>query len=237
MPMPTASFAARGCFVTGTDTGIGKTWASVALLTALNARGARAVGMKPVASGCEPDAHGRLVNDDALALQAASRPRPDYATCNPFALREAIAPHLAAQRSGVAIDIALIRAAYDALAADATHVVVEGAGGWHVPLSDTLMQSALPRALALPAPALPVVLVVGVRLGCINHASLTARAILAEGFALAGWIANRIDPDMPCADENIATLRAMLDAPCLGVLPYGDADAAARTIDCGVLLR
>jgi dethiobiotin synthetase len=234
--MSTANPTARGCFVTGTDTGIGKTWASVALLTALNARGARAVGMKPVASGCEPDAHGRLVNDDALALQAASLPRPDYATCNPFALREAIAPHLAARRSGIAVELAPIRAAYDTLATNATHVVVEGAGGWHVPLSDTLMMSALPRALALPAPALPVVLVVGVRLGCINHASLSARAIVGDGFVLAGWIANRIDPDMPCADENIATLLAMLDAPCLGVLPYGDAGAAARAIDCGALL-
>jgi len=234
--MPTAPVAARGYFVTGTDTGIGKTWASVALLAALNARGARAVGMKPVASGCEPDAHGRLVNDDALALQAASRPRPDYATCNPYALREAIAPHLAAARSGIEIQIAPIRAAYDALAAQATHVVVEGAGGWHVPLSATLMLSALPRALGSPDLALPVVLVVGVRLGCISHASLSARAIVAEGFALAGWIGNRIDPAMPCVDDNIATLRAMIDAPCLGVLPHGNAAAAARAIDCEALL-
>jgi dethiobiotin synthetase len=233
--MPTAN--ASGIFVTGTDTGVGKTWASVALIDALNAHGARAVGMKPVASGSVPDADGRLVNDDALALLAASRPRPDYAICNPYALREAVAPHLAALHDGVAIELSTLRAAYDTLATSATHVVVEGAGGWHVPLSTTLMQSALPRGLAPSGQPLPVVLVVGVRLGCLNHASLSARAIVDEGFTLSGWIGNRIDPAMPYADENLAMLRTLIDAPCLGVLPYGDAAAAARAIDCGPLLR
>ena len=220
----------RGFFVTGTDTGIGKTWAATALLDALNAAGHHAVGMKPVASGCEPDAQGRLVNEDALALQAASRPRPDYALCNPYALREAVAPHLAAARQGVTIDIERIRAAYDALAAQATHMVVEGAGGWYVPLTPSRMFCDLPRVLDLS-----VVLVVGVRLGCINHACLSARAIVADGFHLAGWIANRVDPHMSYADDNIATLRQLLTTPCLGVLPHGDPAAAAAALDLGLL--
>ncbi len=212
--------AARDLFVTGTDTGIGKTRAGVALLRALRARGVRASGMKPVASGCEATADG-LRNEDALALIAASDPAPAYSTCNPYAFAPPIAPHLAARAVGDEIVLAPIRVAFDVLRARADRVVVEGVGGWMAPLSDSLMQADVARALDLD-----VVLVVGLRLGCINHALLSARAIEADGCRLAGWIANRVDPAMAVADDNIATLRARIDAPLLGVLEHGGADLA-----------
>jgi dethiobiotin synthetase len=212
--------AVRDLFVTGTDTGIGKTRVGVALLRALRARGVRACGMKPVASGCEATVDG-LRNEDALALIAASDPAPAYPTCNPYAFAPPIAPHLAAHAVGGEIVLAPIRAAFDELRARADRVVVEGVGGWMAPLSDCLMQADLARALDLD-----VVLVVGLRLGCINHALLSARAIEADGCRLAGWIANRVDPSMAVADENIATLRARIRAPLLGVLEHGGADLA-----------
>jgi len=207
----------RGLFVTGTDTGIGKTVVSAALLAALNRAGGRAVGMKPVASGCRQTAHGWR-NDDALALIAQSAGAPDYARVNPYALAEAIAPHLAARAAGVEIRMDPIVAAFAALSTNADCMVVEGVGGWAVPLSPTLMQADLVHALKLP-----VVLVVGLRLGCINHALLSARAIQADGCRLTGWIGNRIDPDMARIEDNLATLRELLPAPCLGVLPFAQA--------------
>ena len=210
-------------FVTGTDTGIGKTHVACALLHAYRAGGRRAVGMKPVASGCSDTPLGPR-NDDALALIAASQPTPDYASCNPFALHDAIAPHLAARAAGIAVTLAPILGAQARLAQSADRLVVEGVGGWAVPLSETLMQADLARALRLP-----VVLVVGIRLGCINHALLSARAIHDDGFVLSGWIANRIDAAMPFADENIATLRSRIDAPLLGVLGHGVAPSAAAS--------
>ena len=212
----------RSLFVTGTDTGIGKTRASVALLHALRARGLRSSGMKPVASGCEATREG-LRNEDALALIAASDPAPDYARCNPFAFEPPIAPHIAARAAGREIVLAPIRAAGDALRARCDRLVVEGVGGWMAPLSDQLMQADLVRALELD-----VVLVVGLRLGCLNHALLSARAIAADGCRLAGWIASRIDPAMAVADDNIATLRARIAAPLLGVLEHGGPVADAR---------
>ena len=204
----------KGLFVTGTDTGIGKTVVSAALLAALNRAGVRAVGMKPVASGCGQTAHGWR-NDDALALIARSAGAPDYALVNPYALPEAIAPHLAACAAGIEIRLDPILAAYAALSTNADCLVVEGVGGWAVPLSPTLMQADLVRALALP-----VILVVGLRLGCISHALLSARAIAADGCRLIGWIGNRVDPDMARVEDNLATLRAQLPAPCLAVLPH-----------------
>jgi len=203
-----------GVFVTGTDTGIGKTVVSATLLAALNRAGARAVGMKPVASGCRQTAHGSR-NEDALALQAQSAGAPGYASVNPYALAEAIAPHLAARAAGVEIRLDPILAAFAALSTNADCLIVEGVGGWAVPLSPTLMQADLVCALKLP-----VILVVGLRLGCINHALLSARMITADGCRLIGWIGNRIDPDMACAEENVATLQARLPAACLGVLPH-----------------
>ncbi|MFK3649514.1 dethiobiotin synthase [Lysobacter enzymogenes] len=203
-----------GLFVTGTDTGIGKSVASAALLHALRAGGARAVGMKPVASGCEPGPDG-WQNEDALLLQAASQPRPRYQDINPYALPQPLAPEIAAAEAGVEIALDPILAAHARLAAQADTVVVEGVGGWAAPVSAQLDQIDLVRALKLP-----VVLVVGLRLGAINHARLSARAIQADGAELIGWIANGIDPQMARADENFEILRRRLPVPCWGRLPY-----------------
>lgn len=216
-------------FVTGTDTGIGKTVASCALLHALRARGLRASGMKPVASGCVESVAGWR-NDDALALQAASDPAPAYADLNPYALPQPLAPEIAAREAGVRIDAGVIEAAFARLQAKADVVVVEGVGGWAAPLSGSLDQADLARALHLP-----VVLVVGLRLGCLNHARLTARAIAADGCELAGWIANEIDPGMERRDENFELLKARIPAPCWGRLPWQEDPgllAAELTLPC-----
>lgn len=205
----------RHLFVAGTDTGIGKTHAAQALVHAFRRAGERVAGMKPVASGSARTPEG-LRNDDALALQAASAPSPPYEDVNPIALEEAVAPHLAARREGATIAWPPLDAAFARLRGDYERVVVEGVGGWLVPFGDTLSAEQIPARWNLS-----VVLVVGVRLGCINHARLTARAIEADGLHLAGWIANLIDPDMPLREENVQTLRECLAAPCLGVLPYG----------------
>ena len=204
----------RGWFVTGTDTGIGKSLASATLLHALRARGLRAVGMKPLASGCESTADGWR-NDDALALQAASDPRPAYDDINPFALPNPLAPELAAADAGIRVTLAPIVSAFERLSSQADAVVVEGVGGWAAPLSADLDQVDLVRALDLP-----VVLVVGLRLGCINHARLTARAIEDDGLRLAGWIANDIDPAMARSDENFELLKQRLPVACWGRLPF-----------------
>ena len=197
-------------FVTGTDTGVGKTHVSAALLRGFNAHGKRALGMKPVASGCQwlDDAWR---NDDALALLEAGAYPLDYALLNPYALPEAIAPHSAAALHGIRIEMAPIAAAYAQIAAQAEIVVVEGAGGWMVPLSDSLMEAAIPQQLGLP-----VLLVVGLRLGCINHGLLSARAIRADGCELRGWIANHVDAAMENMDDSVATLDRLLGAPLLG---------------------
>lgn len=209
-------------YITGTDTGAGKTLASCALLHALRARGLRAVGMKPVASGCERGPDGWR-NADALALQAASDPVPAYGDLNPFALPEPLAPELAARDAGVDVTLRPLLAAHARLAAQADVVVVEGVGGWMAPLAADLMQADLVRALRLP-----VVLVVGMRLGCLNHAYATARAIAADGAELVGWIASEVDPGMARVDDNVALLAARLPAPCWGRLPHAaNPDAAA----------
>ena len=211
---------ARGVFVTGTDTGIGKTHVSARLLRALNASGIRSAGMKPVASGCAMTADG-LRNDDALTLIADSAGDPIYWDVNPFAFREPIAPHVAASEADVEITLDRIEAAFAALSTNIDCVVIEGVGGWCAPLSDSLTQADLVRTLKWP-----VILVVGLRLGCINHAILSARAIVADDCELIGWIGNTIDPAMLRVDENIATLRERLPAPCLGILPFSsDGDA------------
>ena len=209
-------------YVTGTDTGIGKTLASCALLHALRGHGLRAVGMKPVASGCER-VDGEWKNADALALQAAGGAGIAYADINPFALEHPLAPELAAREAGVEVALEPILAAHARLAQQADALIVEGVGGWAAPLSATLMQADLVRALQLP-----VLLVVGLRLGCLNHALLSARAIAADGLHLAGWIASHVDPAMERVDDNIAMLRARMPAPCWGVLPHApDADPRA----------
>lgn len=208
-------------YVTGTDTGIGKTVASTALLHALRTRGLRATGMKPVASGCMLE-EGQWHNEDALALLAASDPRPLYPDLNPYALPLPLAPEIAAREAGVQIELEVILSAFHRLQASADTVVVEGVGGWAAPLATTLDQADLVRALQLP-----VVMVVGMRLGCINHARLTARAIAEDGGKLVGWIANHVDPQMERQDENFELLAARLQAPCWGRLPWiPDQDAA-----------
>ena len=205
-------------YITGTDTGAGKTLASAALLHALRRDGSRAVGMKPVASGCERTPDGWR-NADALALIAASEPRPDYALVNPYALPEPTAPQIAAELAGIRVELAPILDAYRRLVPIAEHVVVEGVGGWLAPLADGLEQSALVQALDLP-----VILVVGLKLGCLNHARLTARAILADGCRLHGWIGSGVET-LP--ERYVALVAEALPAPCLGILPHAPETAPA----------
>ena len=208
-------------YVTGTDTGIGKTLASTSLLHALRGHGLRAIGMKPVASGSE-QIGGQLRNADALALLAASDPKPAYADLNPYALPLPLAPELAACDAGVQVSLQEILNAHARLAEQADALVIEGVGGWAAPLSATLMQADVVQALRIP-----VLLVVGMRLGCLSHALLSARAITADGAHLAGWIASHVDPGMERVDDNLRMLRERLPAPCWGVLPYVvDADPA-----------
>ena len=208
-------------FIAGTDTGIGKTHSSCSLLHALRAAGHVACGMKPVASGCEETPDG-LRNEDALALQAASSAPLPYATVNPFAMRDPLSPHLAAEHDGVSISMPPLRAAFEQLEGAHDCVVVEGVGGWMVPLAPGLSAADIARQWRLP-----VILVVGLRLGCLNHAQLSARAIVADGCRLIGWIGNTIDPAIDALEENLDTLRELLPAPCLGVLPHGVAPAQA----------
>lgn len=221
--MPYSDSNLRSVFITGTDTGIGKTRVSVALLRGLVAKGINALGMKPVASGCSHFDAG-LRNDDALALLDAGYKPIGYADVNPWALQEPIAPHAAAALVGTTITLEPIETAYRTLHADADCVVVEGVGGWAVPLSESLMQAAIPQSLRLP-----VILVVGLRLGCLNHALLSARAILDDGCELLGWIGNRIDPTMDAAEASLGTLENLLPAPCLGVIDYASSAQAEIT--------
>lgn len=209
---------ASSYFVTGTDTGVGKTLVSCALLHRLRRQHAVVVGMKPVSAGdTGSDA------DDIAQLRAAGNLRVSADLDNPCALPEPLSPHIAARRAGVLIDIDLIVARYRALAALADAVVVEGAGGFCVPLSDTRSGADLAQALGLP-----IVLVVGLRLGCLNHALLTQEAIRSRGLALAGWVANRIDPAMQAQDENIETLRRRLAVPLLADIAWLAAPQAAQ---------
>ena len=211
----------RGTFVTGTDTGVGKTVVAAALLRALAASGTTAVGMKPVAAGI--GAH-ETVHADVAALAAASTVDAPLADRNPYAFTAAIAPHLAASSAGVAIELDVIAAAFDRLAARAEAVVVEGAGGALVPLSARQDMLDIPARLDIP-----VLLVVGLRLGCLNHAFLTAIAIRSRGLRCAGWVANVLEPSMPRVDENIAALVARLASPCLATLRHGSAESFGAT--------
>lgn len=204
----------RAYFVTGTDTGVGKTTISSALVHQFAALGLRSVGMKPVASGCVLQ-DGVLLSEDVQQLKAASNLTLPLSDINPYSFEPAIAPHIAASQAGAEIDLGVIQAAYARLEAAADVVIVEGVGGFRVPLNDTVDTADLAVALGLP-----VILVVGLRLGCINHALLTAEAIAARGLTLAGWIANRIDPAMSMQEENLQALSLRLQAPCLGVVPW-----------------
>jgi dethiobiotin synthetase len=204
----------RGWFITGTDTEVGKTVVSVALMRALIEKGFRVAGMKPVASGCRHMEDG-LRNDDALSLQMAANVSIPYEEVNPYHFESAVAPHLAATQSGSVILLDQIKAKFLDVLGRSDFVVVEGVGGWEVPLNDQNNVSDLAEQLRLP-----VVLVVGMRLGCINHALLTANAIQARGLPLAGWVANILDPEMPMLEENIQAIRSRVEAPFLGKMPF-----------------
>jgi dethiobiotin synthetase len=217
--------APRGFFVTGTDTGVGKTRAACALLHALARTGIRAVGMKPIAAGATRDAQG-LLNEDVAALTAASAIAAPRALMNPYCFEPAIAPHIAAAQAGVVIDLEVIARAFEALADLADAVVVEGAGGFCVPLGSRLDGGDLAERLGLP-----VILVVGLRLGCLNHALLTAQAVRARGLVLAGWIANRIDPAMAAVAKNVAALAQRLGAPLLAEFEFAPATPAGQFAD------
>jgi dethiobiotin synthetase len=209
--------SARGVFVTGTDTGVGKTRVAVALIQALRARGRRVAAMKPVAAGAGP---GQM-NEDVAALRAACNVDVPLSDLNPYAFDLPIAPHIAAELEGTVIEVERVAASYARLESAADVVVVEGAGGWRVPLSAQADMADLAARLRLP-----VILVVGMKLGCLNHAILTAEAIRSRGLRLAGWVANCMDADMAFLDENQAALLARLPAPCLGIQPHGPAPQA-----------
>ncbi|NMG75028.1 dethiobiotin synthase [Aromatoleum diolicum] len=211
----------RAWFLTGTDTEIGKTFVTCALLHAARANGCSALGMKPVAAGAE-HIDGEWVNEDAARLRAAGSFDPGLKDLNPYCLRNPVAPHIAAAEEGVNIDPTRIRAAFENLRARADVVIVEGVGGFRVPLGADYDTADLAVDLDLP-----VILVVGMRLGCINHALLTVEAIATRGLRLAGWIANRIDPGMLRFEENLAALQARVPAPLLGTIPHvADRDPA-----------
>lgn len=208
------------CFVTGTDTGVGKTVVSCGLLHALGLCGLRVAGMKPVASGSRDTPEG-LRNADALALQSHCTGMIPYEDINPYALRAPIAPHLAAAEQGVVISLERIRDAFRRLSEAADAVVVEGIGGWRVPLSITLCTSHVARALDIP-----VLMVVGLRLGCINHARLTVEALQQDGLRLAGWVANHRDPEYAAAGGTIDYLTAVIPAPLVGMVGHLQAPRA-----------
>ena len=201
-------------FIAGTDTDVGKTLMATGLLAAANQQGLSTLAIKPVAAGCEQRPEG-LRNEDALLLQQAMALALPYEQVNPVALEPAVAPHIAAQQIGKRLTVSQL-AGYcrGALMQRADLAVIEGAGGWRVPLNPMETMADVAKALNLP-----VILVVGVRLGCINHALLTAEAIANDGLPLAGWVANRLEADMPCYQENIVSLKSLIRAPCLGEVP------------------
>ena len=203
----------NGYFITGTDTGVGKTVVTLGLMQLLQDRGLRVAGMKPVASGCTPTPQG-LRNDDAQQLRQQANIELDYVAVNPYAFEPPIAPHLAAAAAGCRIDLAMIHAGVQQLADRADRVCVEGVGGWLVPLNERETVADLAVRLGLD-----VILVVGMRLGCLNHALLTVQSIETHGARLAGWVANCMPPMADALDENINHLKSNIYAPLLGVVP------------------
>lgn len=212
----------RGVFITGTDTGVGKTLVAATMLRALARAGLKTVGMKPVASG-SAQTPGGLRNEDALALQTAANVARPYELVNPYAFAPPIAPHLAAAEAGAVIALPKILESFRQLCAGADAVIVEGVGGWQVPLAENFALPDLARSLGLP-----VVLVVGMRLGCLNHALLSARAIRADGLRLAGWVANCMDTAFEHRADNVATLERCMSAPLLADFPWAPAPDPAR---------
>ena len=218
-------------FIAGTDTGVGKTRVTAALLSAGRAAGLSVAGMKPVASGAERIA-GRLASADALQIAAASGQSTAYDELNPYCLKEAISPHIAAKLANITVDISKIVAISTKLQAQSDLLLIEGAGGWYTPIGEYESMAELARALGTP-----VLLVVGLKLGCLNHARLTLEAIRHSGCRFAGWIGNHIDPGFAAVAENLATLNQLMGDEPLGLLPYStktDSDAALMR---GALLR
>jgi dethiobiotin synthetase len=215
----------RGIFITGTDTAVGKTVVACGLARGFRAQGARVAVMKPVASGATRTPAG-LRNADALALIEAAQTTTPYALVNPYCFEPPISPHIAAKEAMIEVDIATIRRNFEALAADADWVVIEGAGGWFAPISERQTMADLAWALAVPT-----LMVVGVRLGCLNHAQLTRLAIEARGVSFAGWIASGVDPAMARAAENLASLERLLGEPALAVAPCEPETASSLTLE------
>ena len=216
----------EGYFIAGTDTGVGKTFIACVLLHRLRARGLKTVGMKPVAAGCVRTAAG-FINEDVEALRAASSVALPREATNVYAFEQPIAPHLAAANEGLRMDLGVIERRFAELAASADAVIVEGTGGWLVPLNATETFADLALRLGLP-----VVLVVGMRLGCLNHALLTAEAIVARGARMAGWVANHVDAEMAYPEENVRSLQQRLGCPLLGRIPFQEiCDAASVALD------
>lgn len=216
-------------FITGTDTGVGKTLISCALLYAFAAQGKKVVGMKPVAAGCNEDG----LNDDVKKLRAASNVLASLGQINPYSFVQPIAPHIASHNAGVQINFERIQESYRELSGQADVVIVEGAGGFKVPLNDSQDSVDLVTTLDLP-----IILVVGVRLGCLNHALLSMDAIHAAGLQCAGWVANVLDENMPALKENIAALKLRIQAPLLAEVTFQqqpDAKIISATIDLTLL--
>jgi len=218
-------------FITGTDTGVGKTLVSCALLHVFASQDKRVVGFKPIAAGCDDDE----LNADAKQLRSASNILASYGQINPYCFAHPLAPHIAARNSGVRIELSRILTSYRELLSQSDVVVVEGAGGFLVPLNDKQDSADMAQQLALP-----VVVVVGMRLGCLNHALMTMRLIADYELECAGWVANVIDADMPALQQNIDTLRERIAAPLLGVVPFQDvpdARSVAGMLDIDLLRK
>ena len=210
----------QGFFVAGTDTGVGKTRVAAALIRALVKQGLRVAAMKPVAAGaCATDTG--LRNADALALAAAANVEAPYEMVNPYCFAPAVSPHIAAREAGVIVEPDVVRRHFDLLAARADCVVVEGAGGWLAPIGERQTMADIAVALGLP-----VLLVVGLRLGCLSHALLTARAIREDGLPLAGWIGNHVDPAFERGSENVATLEQLLGCEPIALMPFEPGEPA-----------
>ena len=206
----------KSVFITGTDTGVGKTSFAVSLIKSLNNAGYQTLGIKPISSGCKISPKGQRINADALALQEVSSIRPSYEAVNPIALMQPVAPNLAATFSGIKLtaDLVYIKI-LNCINNSANINIIEGIGGWSVPINNQELFSNVICDLNVP-----VIMVVGMRLGCLNHAILTSNAIIRQGARFMGWVANCLDPNLQAVEENINTLSNWIKAPCLGVLPY-----------------
>ena len=205
-----------GYFITSTDTDVGKTTACLCLMKYMKENGKQVACMKPISAGCDATADG-LRNDDAVKLISESSVPLPYELVNPYAFEPPIAPHIAAKQSMTLIELSTIKDCYDNITKKADVVIVEGAGGWLVPINDTETMADIAASLRLP-----VILVVGIRLGCLNHALLTVNSIEESGLTMAGWIANHLDKDMPEQDKNVETLERMITAPLIGIVDYCD---------------